>query len=255
MALPRAILFDLGETLIHFADAGLTGLFLEGARAGHEYLVARGVRLPPVERFARSLLWRGRKAMLLNWISRRELNVAELFALAVGSMAPQVGREDWREFILRIYGPLSRSAELDPQAGPVLGRLREAGLKVALVSNTFVPAHAMDAHLRRLGLLELFDARFYSAGLGLKKPSLALFRHAVGTLGVRPEEAWHVGDDLLADVLGARRAGLTAVLRLRPGRRVRWWWMVKPHHAIRRLDELLDLLRLRDALPPAKEGD
>ena len=114
------------------------------------------------------------------------------------------------------------------------------------MSNTFVPGYAIDEHLRRLGLLDLFEHRFYSEAVGVKKPSLTLFRHAVRAMGVRADEAWLVGNDLIADVLGARRAGLTAVMRLRPGERVRWWWLIRPHKVIHELTDLLRLLGIED---------
>lgn len=241
---PQAILFDLGETLVHFAGLDRTDLFRQGARAGQQYLVARGYRLPGEDEFVQSLLWRGRKAMLLNRLSRRELDVAELAGLAIRRLRGQISPDDWRQFILRMYEPLAQASTLDPHARDVIDRLRAAGLKVGLISNTFIPPYAIDHHLARLGLLDLFDERLYSAEIGLKKPSLSLFRRAVAALRVPPAAAWHVGDDLLADVLGARRAGLTAVLRLPPGRRVRGWWLVKPHLAIHSLLDLLLLVGL-----------
>jgi len=242
---PKVILFDIGETLVHFAGLNWPNLFRQGTRAGRQYLLAQGLRLPPEEHFVNSLLWRGRKALLLNRLSRREIDIAQLFAVAVGGLRGQMSQPLWREFILRLYQPLAEGGQLDGQTLPVLGRLREEGFRIGLISNTFVPSYAMDQHLERLGLLALLDYRFYSAEVGLKKPSLSLFRQVVREVGVRPGEAWHVGNDLLTDVLGARRAGLTAVMRLRPGRRVGWWWLIKPHHVIHELSDLLTLLRLR----------
>jgi len=61
------------------------------------------------------------------------------------------------------------------------------------------------------GYEELFDRTFYSYELGLAKPDPAYFGAVVDALGVRPEEAVFV-DDMRANVLGAREAGLRAVL-------------------------------------------
>ncbi|MCW0214903.1 MAG: TIGR01458 family HAD-type hydrolase [Pseudonocardia sp.] len=46
----------------------------------------------------------------------------------------------------------------------------------------------------------------------LGKPSGAFFAAALGTLGVAPDEALMIGDDVEADVLGAQAHGLTGVL-------------------------------------------
>lgn len=269
MRRPTAILFDIGETLIHFAGLDWSELFRQGARNGHSYLLSQGLRLPPERQFVQSLLWRGRKAILLNRLSRRELDIAELFAMAIGGLRaaetqtsarsrrrtarqlpgrqaepPRMTEQMWRQFINLIYEPLAQASTLDEQARPVLKRLRAEGFVIGLISNTFVPDYAMDRHLEQLRMLDLFDFRFYSVQLGVKKPSLTLFRHAVRSIGVNPRDAWHVGNDLFADVLGARRCGLTAVLRLRPGKLVRWWWLIKPHKVIYQLSDLLGMLGL-----------
>ena len=55
----------------------------------------------------------------------------------------------------------------------------------------------------------------------LGKPAAAFFHSAVEALGCKPEEAVMIGDDAIADVEGALRAGLQAVLvrtgKYRPG--------------------------------------
>lgn len=258
MRRPKAILFDIGETLIHFAGLDWAELFRRGARDGYAHLAAHRLPLPSERQFVQSLLWRGRKAILLNRLSRRELDIADLFAMAVGGL--RAGRDDetpgsasargkmsesiWREFVLALYEPLAQASTLDDQARPVLSRLRKEGFIIGLISNTFVPDFAMDRHLDRLAMLDLFDFRFYSAQFGLKKPSLTFFRHAVQSIGIAPRDAWHVGNDIIADVLGARRCGLTAVLRLPPGRRVRWWWLIKPQLVIHDLADVLRLLNV-----------
>ncbi len=54
--------------------------------------------------------------------------------------------------------------------------------------------------------------------MGYQKPHRAIFEHALELLGVPADRAIHVGDDLEADVLGAGRAGIEAVLIDRHGR-------------------------------------
>ena len=241
---PKAIFFDIGDTLIHFAGLDWPDLFRQGVRAGHAYLTSHGVQLPRAEEFVESLLWRGRKTLLLNRLSRREIDVAEMFVNAVGPLHARLTEPVWREFMLALYKPLAEAGRLDPQAVPVVQRLRAAGLQVGLISNTFVPGYAIDLHLEQLGILDLFQPRFYSAQVGLKKPSLSLFRQAVQAVGVPAKRVWHVGNDLIADVLGARRAGVISVLRLHPGQQVRGWWLIKPQRVIYELTDLLRQLRL-----------
>lgn len=61
-----------------------------------------------------------------------------------------------------------------------------------------------------LGLDRYFTAVAISGELGVRKPEPAIFAHALEALGVPPGEAIHVGDDIGADIVGARAAGLAA---------------------------------------------
>jgi putative hydrolase of the HAD superfamily len=99
-------------------------------------------------------------------------------------------------------------------AAPALGRLREAGLRIAVVSNWDVSLH--DA-LELTGLGTLVDAVLSSAEVGAEKPSRAIFEAAAVRLDVAAAGLLHVGDDPELDVDGARKAGLYAVLIDRAG--------------------------------------
>lgn len=100
------------------------------------------------------------------------------------------------------------------EAPAALDALRAGGARLVVVSNWDVSLHAV---LRETGLAPRLDAVLTSAEEGVAKPDPAIFRRALERAGVRPAEAWHVGDDLVADVGGARAAGIRAVLVDRRG--------------------------------------
>lgn len=56
-----------------------------------------------------------------------------------------------------------------------------------------------------------FDHVQVEGDVGFGKPEAQAFRHALSALAVRPQEAWMVGDNLLADIAGAQRAGIHAI--------------------------------------------
>jgi HAD superfamily hydrolase (TIGR01549 family) len=91
-----------------------------------------------------------------------------------------------------------------PGAADACRTLKEAGLKLAVVSNWDVGLHH---HLRALGLHELVDVVLTSAEAGAPKPGPQVFALAVERLGSTPDRAVHVGDSE-ADAEGARAAGL-----------------------------------------------
>jgi putative hydrolase of the HAD superfamily len=102
-----------------------------------------------------------------------------------------------------------------PEVRGVLRALRAAGTRLVVVSNWDVSLHDM---LDRTGLAALVDGAVSSAELGAAKPDPAIFERALELAGDVPAgEALHAGDSVEADVAGALRAGLRAVLVARDG--------------------------------------
>ena len=113
-----------------------------------------------------------------------------------------------------------------------LARLRAAGLRLGVVSNS---DGRVEQALDAAGLRDYFDVVVDSALVGVEKPDPAIFRAALDALGVAPEEALYVGDLYEVDVVGARAAGIEAVLltpvepaarrgRAAPPARSTSWW-------------------------------
>jgi putative hydrolase of the HAD superfamily len=96
-----------------------------------------------------------------------------------------------------------------PDAAPALAELREAGLRLAIVSNWDCSLRSV---LAGLGLAGAVDAIVVSAEAGARKPDAAIFHTALRELRREPGEAIFVGDSLETDVLGARAAGLRPLL-------------------------------------------
>ena len=110
--------------------------------------------------------------------------------------------------------PIFATARLDPEALPLLAALRASGIRTAIVSNTpwGSQAQAWRAELSRHGLLAAVDATVFCVDAGHRKPHPAPIERALGALGVSPKDAIFVGDDVRWDVAGARAAGVRPVL-------------------------------------------
>jgi putative hydrolase of the HAD superfamily len=85
-----------------------------------------------------------------------------------------------------------------------------------------------------------------SGEVGIAKPDPGIFRYALNRLRLRPADCWHIGDNLVADVAGARATGMTAVWLNRPGN-ARPESAAVPDLEIRTLEDLLPLLELARA--------
>ena len=90
---------------------------------------------------------------------------------------------------------------------PALEFLRGRRCQLFVLSN-------FDTRLRRIlkghDLARYFDGVILSSEVGASKPHPRMFAEGLRLAQARPEECLHVGDDLKADVGGARAAGMAA---------------------------------------------
>ena len=96
-----------------------------------------------------------------------------------------------------------------PDVVPALEALRARGLKLVVVSNA---NGTLRAHMDRLDLSRRFDHVLDSADEGVEKPDPRFFEIALRRSAASKETTIHVGDLYYIDVVGARSAGLRAVL-------------------------------------------
>jgi HAD superfamily hydrolase (TIGR01509 family) len=184
---PRALIFDLYDTLIHI---------------GRPVFQREVSRLAPAARRA--------------WVA---------FERDTLMVTPYTGHDEFVRVILERFQPgadARRHArvgellreELDsvallPGARPLLQFLRRRGMRLGVLSNAASPYREP---LVGLGLAELFDAAVFSCDEGTRKPDRRLFATVCERLGVAPAEAVMVGDSLVNDVRAAADAGLQAIL-------------------------------------------
>jgi putative hydrolase of the HAD superfamily len=108
-----------------------------------------------------------------------------------------------------------RIQHLDPASWVVfddtvstLRACRESGWRQYILSN-HVPE--LPVLVAALGLAEYFEDVISSANVGYEKPRPEIFAYAWQVAG-KPVNAWMIGDSVEADVLGAQRVGLRAIL-------------------------------------------
>lgn len=115
-----------------------------------------------------------------------------------GSATPHI-----REKILDV-----RNYRLFEQAGEVLAALRKAGWRHYMVSNNFPELQELCG---ALGIAPYFSGFITSALVGYEKPRREIFEQALDKAG-RPERCFMVGDNPVADMLGAHNAGIPGIL-------------------------------------------
>lgn len=200
----EAVLLDGYGTLLDMPDPvpRLTGLL---AGAGHVHPPERVAAALRAEiAFYRRNHDRGRDAGSLAELRR---DCARVLAHGLGGDAPPP-----RRLAAILVDGLRFTLFADVL--PALDALQGAGLRLAVVSNWDC---SLPGVLARLGVAHRFGAISVSARVGVGKPDPAIFHDALRRLGVAPGAALHCGDLPHTDCLGARRAGIRAVLLDRRG--------------------------------------
>ncbi len=209
----QAVLFDLGETLIMFGRLRVYETFNRAARLSYDYL--KGLD-QPVGCFRRYWLWNFfgiRLRLLISFLSGNDFDSLTTLRRYGQKKGFNLTEPQWEELNWRWYQPLAEQGRIEPQTENALKTLRQSGLKLGILSNTFVHGSSMDRHLKEAGLLDYFDLRLYSYQYSFRKPDRRIFLEAARRIDAQPEQIVFVGDRMDKDVRGAQNAGMIPVLR------------------------------------------
>jgi len=130
-----------------------------------------------------------------------------------------------------------------PEAIETVRWLRSTGRRLALLTNG--AAAAQRKKITRFEITDLFDAILVEGELGFGKPDERVYRRALDALGVKPADAWMVGDNLEWDVAAPQKLGMTGVWIDARGRGVPEQSPVRPDHIVRSLSEIRSLMKSR----------
>jgi HAD superfamily hydrolase (TIGR01509 family) len=114
----------------------------------------------------------------------------------------------------RIHAEENLWEDVPDDVRPALGRLSDLGLTLIVLSNA---NGTVRKKLARLGLTRWFSAVVDSGEEGVEKPDPRFFALGLERVGAERATTLHVGDMFHVDVLGARAAGIAAVLIDRGG--------------------------------------
>jgi FMN phosphatase YigB (HAD superfamily) len=202
----RAVLFDLGNTLVsYYAAADFEPILRRSLRSCIEVLKPE-IPIDEEELVQRALTLNVERGDHAVWPLVERLNI--LFRQA------SLDAKAKERLTAAFLEPIFATAVIDPSALATLGVLRAAGIRTAIVSNTpwGSPAQPWRAELARHNLLAAVDAAVFCVEVGYRKPHRAPFDRALSLLGARAEDAFFVGDDPRWDVAGAELAGIRPIL-------------------------------------------
>ncbi len=215
----KAVLFDLGETILNFGKFNSTLLFRQGARLSYDFLKSLQSGNPAKCRIGsfEYYCWQNLIMLYINCFisgfTRKDFNSLALLRGFGTKKGFTLDSQQWQHFAWLWYEPLTRIGRLEPETKETLAALRGLGIKLGIVSNTFVHRSSLERHLEQLSILDYFSARVYSSEVKFRKPDVRIFRAAAAKIDEEPENIMFVGDRIDTDIKPAMKAGMRAVLK------------------------------------------
>jgi putative hydrolase of the HAD superfamily len=233
---PRAVIFDLDDTLMPEVDAVRAALADACAIAFPTSLSKSAVLCDSLRLHARDLWSRGSHAAYCRGIGFSyweglwgDATGSTLHGSFFRAWQPPYRAEAWRRALTDVGlddASLARRVSeafraetrvrllpFDGAAG-VVRELRRAGA-VGLLTNG--ESGIQREKLASAGFADMFDAVVVSGDIGFGKPSQAPFRHVLARLGVAASDSVMVGNSVRSDILGAQAVGMRAILVGSPG--------------------------------------
>jgi putative hydrolase of the HAD superfamily len=205
----RAVLFDWGDTLFHFAYDET--LLESGWEAGLATLDRDGLPSPDetAARFREQYV-----PLLFVPGSVDEIEYPGMIRELLEGFGIEIDDAALDRFLAAEHAAWEPARQLGAHTHALLDSLRDRGLATGLVSNAFDPGWLLHEDLARMGLEDRLDVAVFSSEIGKRKPHPAIFQAVLERLGVAPEEALFVGDRRYEDIRGAKELGMATVLAL-----------------------------------------
>jgi putative hydrolase of the HAD superfamily len=207
----RTFFLDFDNTLVDSASI-LGVVHLKVAESICRYLKSLNIELSVDE--VAALIRKTEKEMEEQLVYDRDIYWERvMFKLGFDTLPRYLFRE-WTEIYWRYYS----TAPVFPDVEPTLSSLRRLGYRLGMITNTDGGTGVKRRRLQNYDLMMFFDVVIVAGDdVDEIKPSPKPFLKASELMGVEPGECAMVGDHPVNDILGAKNAGMKAVLIARHG--------------------------------------
>lgn len=240
----RAVLFDLGSTLIYF-NGDWNTVIHQSDRELLRSLQANQISCAD-DHFAAKFRQR-----LMQYYIERELKHTEhttahiLRQLLEDFGCRNVAEDTIRHALAAMYTVSQDCWQPEPDALPVLQKLKDRGYRLGLISNAADDAD-VQVLIDKAGIRSFFDVILTSANERIRKPNPHIFYRALDNMNISPAQAAMVGDKLDADILGAQNAGIYSIWitkRATPPEDQSLYTAIRPDTIIQSLSDLPALFK------------
>jgi putative hydrolase of the HAD superfamily len=237
----RAVIFDLGGTLMYERNSWYA-VTAQGDEALTKYLIEQGLELNlstfPVE-FRRRLG---------EYFTQREKDLLEttytyvLIDLLKDKGYTHLPDELIRKALDSLFSVTQTNWALEDDTIPTLRKLEQNGYRMGIISNAG-DDNDVQQLISGFEIASYFDFILTSASCSYRKPHPRIFELAIANWYFLPSETVMVGDNLDADIRGAKGAGLYGIwISRRAGPSTDDQPRVQPDATIATLEELPALL-------------
>jgi putative hydrolase of the HAD superfamily len=239
--LPRAILFDLDDTIISaygrpdLAWAAVISEFQTELKPLAASRVVSAVQHSATRFWADAERHRAWRQKLRE--ARREI-VGDAFGALSRQGVSVPARAIQNAIADRFTEYRDEQMHIFPDAHQTIDTLRERGVRLALVTNG--DGAGQRAKIVRFGLAHRFHHIQIEGEHGFGKPEPRAYLHALGRLEVVARDSWMVGDNLEWEVAAPQRLGIHAIWFDAHGAGLPEDSAIRPDRIVRRLSELLE---------------
>lgn len=239
----QAILFDLGNTLVHF-DAPWPDTFQEMADTLLQSLKKAGISIDEADRFSQDFYQR----LIINepqqengykQVSATHNLIDLLKGYGFLEPDPRVVNHALRQ----MFEIAEKYWTVENDTIQTLLALKSHGYRLAIISNAEDAVNVQQI-INNANIRDFFEVIIDSASYGFAKPGSAIFNEVLGKMHIDPSNSVMVGDRLDTDILGANQMNIRSVWITR---RSRFSGKPLPHESMKpwkTIDSLSALLQI-----------
>jgi len=197
-----------------FSDFVGTLITKEGENVTHQNIVREVLRKAEREDLDYLRVWEEYEAessaLFKGLAGKPYVKIRDIDTEAMRRVAGRYGftvPEDFWEISVAMH---EKYGKLFDDAFETIKALKDLGLHVGIITDS--DNDYIEAHLKALGIYDLFDSITTSEDAGYYKPHPRPFQLALEKAGVKASEALYVGDNPAKDCVGAKSVGMMSVL-------------------------------------------
>lgn len=211
---PKAVIFDLGSTLIEYESLAWTELMIQCSLNVKHFLHNEGYGVPNDEEFLnifgeiQDMYRQLASEKLVEWTVPQAMK--KLFEkLEIQSDNGLIGKA-----FEAYYKPVHERLFIYDDTLATLEKIKQKGYIIGLISNTIFPEEIHQKELKQFSIKPFLDFTVFSSTFGVRKPHRDIFYKAANLAGVAPSECVYIGDRYYEDYEGPTQIGMSAILKI-----------------------------------------